>query len=50
MAFTGPLAVKKRRVRPRITGFQQPKDDDSKTGPDTSKESVAEKATSKAKL
>lgn len=36
MAFTGPLAVRKRRVRPRMTGFQQPSDDDdSKRGSDT---------------
>ncbi|CAO1623121.1 unnamed protein product [Sympodiomycopsis kandeliae] len=31
-AFTGPTAVKKRRVRPRIGGLQQPQDDDEKKG------------------
>lgn len=36
MAFTGPLAVKKRRVRPRMYGFQQPRDDDHEKGTDTS--------------
>ncbi|CAO1616220.1 unnamed protein product [Jaminaea pallidilutea] len=29
-AFTGPLAIRKRRVRPRMSGFEQPKDDDER--------------------
>ncbi|UZJ51622.1 hypothetical protein CBS101457_000942 [Exobasidium rhododendri] len=36
MAFTGPLALKKRRVRPRMYGFEQPKDDNGEVGDDTS--------------
>ncbi|PWN33536.1 uncharacterized protein FA14DRAFT_135823 [Meira miltonrushii] len=40
MVFTGPLAIRKRRVRPRMTGFQQPLDDDEKkTGEDSSENS-----------
>lgn len=39
MAFTGPLAVKKRRVRPRMFGLQQPRDDDHGKGDDTSESS-----------
>ncbi|PWN41807.1 hypothetical protein IE81DRAFT_347995 [Ceraceosorus guamensis] len=31
-AFKGPLAVKKRRVRPRMSGLEQPVDDDNKEG------------------
>lgn len=40
MAFTGPLAVQKRRVRPRMTGFEQPRDDDTREGPDSSQQSA----------
>lgn len=32
MAFTGPMVIKKRRVRPRIGLLDQPKDDDEKKG------------------
>ncbi|CAO1619005.1 unnamed protein product [Parajaminaea phylloscopi] len=32
MAFTGPMAIRKRRVRPRLGGFEQPKDDDDEGG------------------
>lgn len=43
MVFTGPLAIRKRRVRPRMSGFQQPLDDDEKkTGEDSSQKSVEE--------
>jgi peroxisomal coenzyme A diphosphatase NUDT7 len=43
MVFTGPLAIRKRRVRPRMSGFQQPLDDDeNKKGEDTSQKSVEE--------
>lgn len=44
MAFTGPLAVKKRRVRPRMFGFQQPTDDNLEKGEDTSKKSTKSQA------
>lgn len=38
-AFTGPLAIKKRRVRPRMASFlQQPVDDDNKRSEDASKQ------------
>lgn len=45
MVFTGPLAIRKRRVRPRMTGFQQPQDDDEdkdqeRDSKDTSEQSV----------
>lgn len=44
MAFTGPLAVKKRRVRPRMYGLLQPRDDDHGQGEDTSESSNKAKA------
>jgi coenzyme A diphosphatase NUDT7 len=43
IAFTGPLAVKKRRVRPRMFGFQQPQDDDHAKGDDSSQSSNKQK-------
>lgn len=47
MAFTGPQAIKKRRVRPRMTvlELQQPRDDDERSG-----EYGTEEASDKAKL
>lgn len=36
-AFTGPMAIKKRRVRPRMAGLQQPVDDDGKRPEDKAK-------------
>lgn len=47
MAFTGPQAIKKRRVRPRMTvlELQQPRDDDERRA-----EYGTEEAGNKAKL
>lgn len=49
MVFTGPLAIRKRRVRPRMFGFQQPRDDDDeKPGEDSTQPALDDKATVRA--